>query len=262
MPYRRYNRKMVRRPRRRMAKKPVRKVSTSVKKYVKRVISNQAENKYTVTRLVNQGIATAVATTPTAISLLPALSASANRHSRIGNQVRLKKGFISGRINLLPYNISTNPNGTPIGVKIWLMSSKQYNEIGAFSGTSAATAMFKSDTTPSGPVGNVLDLTSSIEDENFIVYGSKTFILGTSAATNNFPSTNVDAYTNNQFSAPFYFNWSKHFKTLKYNDTASSSICTNRNLWLVFQAVALDGRSVTTQPAEFHCTIENHFEDM
>lgn len=262
MLYRRYNRKMVRRPRRRVAKKPVRKVSTSVKRYVKRVISSQAENKYLISRGLNIGVSTAAAATPTAVSLLPSLANGSSRHTRVGNNIRLKKGFISGRVNLLPYNATTNPVACPIAVKMWMLSSKEYNSIGAFSGTPAATAFFKSDTSPAGLNGNVLDLTQEVDDENFIVYASKTFILGTSAATNNFPSTSVGAYTNSQFSAPFYFNWSKHVKQLKYNDTASSSIPTNRNMWLVIQPVTLDGSAATTFPCEISYTVTNYFEDL
>lgn len=238
------------------------KVSKCVKKYVKNYIAKQVENKYLISRATNQLIATTYAATPTAISLLPALSSGSSRHTRVGNRVKLVRGFISGRINLAPYNSVQNINGCPIAVKMWLMSSKAYNEIGAFSGTPAASAFFKSDTSPAGMSGSVLDLTQSVDDENFKVYAQKTIVLGTSSATNNFPSTSVDAYTNNAFSAPFYFNWSKIVKFLKYNDTASSSIPTNRNLWLVFQAVSLDGRSVTLTPAEMHYTIENHYEDL
>lgn len=259
MPYKKsYKRKV-----RKSSKKGIRKmrVSKAVKKYVKSTISKQLENKYSILNLTNQGITTCVAATPTAISLLPSLASASNRYSRVGNSIHLKRGYISGRINLLIYNSVTNPNGCPIAVKMWLLSSAQYNEIGAFSGTIAATAFFKGANAPQGMSGSVLDLTQPVEDENFRVYAQKTIILGTSAATNNFPSTSVDAYTTNSYSAPFYFNWSKHVKLLKYNDTTSASIPTNRNLWLVFQAVSLDGRSVTTSPAEFHCTIVNEFED-
>lgn len=237
------------------------KVSQAVKSYVKRTIARDVENKYLISRALNQVIPTAVGVTPYAVSLLPSLANGSSRHTRVGNNVKLKNGFINGRVNLLPYNATSNINGCPIAVKMWLLSSKQYNEIGAFSGTIAATAFFRSDTSPAGMSGNVLDLTQSVEPENFIVYEEQTIVLGTSGATSNFPSTSVDAYTANAYSAPFYFNWSKHVKTLKYNDTASSSIPTNRNLWLVFQAVSLDGRSLTVNPAELHYTIENHYED-
>lgn len=259
MPYKKVYRRKVRKSSRKVMRKS--RVPKAIKKYVKSAISRDIENKFLISRGTNQAITTCVGTTPTAISLLPSLANGSSRHTRCGNQVKLKKGFISGRVNLLIYNSVTNPNGCPIAVKMWLLSSAQYNEIGAFSGTSAATAFFKSDTSPAGMSGNVLDLTQSVDNENFRVYATKTVILGTTAASNNFPSTSIDAYTTNNFSAPFYFSWSKIVKQLKYNDTASSSIPTNRNLWLVFQAVSLDGRSVTTQPAEFHYTIENHYED-
>jgi len=246
MPYK----KSYRRPRRKIARRRMvgkkQSVPKSIKRYVKRTIAQNAENKFLISRGTNVQISTAVGVTPTAISLLPSLASGSSRHTRVGNSIKLKKGFISGRVNLLPYSSLTNPNGCPIAVKMWLLSSKAYNEIGAFSGTPAATAFFKSDTSPAGMSGNVLDLTQSVDTENFIVYAQKTVVLGTSAATNNFPSTSVDAYTANSFSAPFYFNWSKHVKSLKYNDTSSSSIPTNRNLWLVFQAVSLDGRTVST----------------
>lgn len=257
-------RKYARRPRRKIIRRRAgkAKVSKSVKKYVKSYISRQAENKFNIIRGTNVAISTAAGTTPTAVSLLPQLASGSTRNQRIGNSIKLKKGYISGRVNLLPYNAVSNAIGCPIAVKMWLLSVAAYNEIGAFSGSPAATAFFRSDITPAGMAGNVSDLFMGIDTENFRVYGQKTVVLGTSSATNNFPSTSVGAFTNNQFSAPFYFNYSKHFKLLKYNDTSSSSICTNRNLWLVFQAVALDGTSVTTIPAECHYVIENHFEDM
>lgn len=256
-------RKYARRPRRKIIRRRAgkAKVSKSVKKYVKSYISRQAENKFIISRGTNQQILTCVASTPTAISLLPSLQNGASRSARVGNSIKLKRGFISGRVNLLPQGVN-NVNGCPIAVKMWVISSRQYNEIGSFSGTAAATAFFKSDTSPAGMSGNVLDLCQSVDDENFKVHASKTIILGTSSATNNFTSTTVDAYTTNSFSAPFYFSWQKYIKTLKYNDTSSSSIPTNKNLWLCFQAVALSGGTATVYPAEFHHCIENHYEDM
>lgn len=255
-----------RRYRRKASKRGVRKgkVSVSVKKYVKRTISRVAENKYSITRAQNIDILTASGTTPTAVSLLPSLAVGSTRHQRIGNKIHLKKSFISGRMNLKPYNITTNPVAGPVAVKVWILSSLQYNEIGAFSGTSASTAFFKAETSPSGMAGNVLDLTSSVETENFKVYAQKTFYLGTTAATNNFPSTSIGAFDNSKFSLPFRFDISKHFKSaLNFNDTASSSIPTNRNCWMVMQAISLDGQSyLGTAMAEMHYTIENHFEDI
>lgn len=238
------------------------KVSKTIKAYVDRKFTAGCEAKYLITRYVNSSINTTIGITPTAISLLPSETGGSTRFNRVGNEITLKDGFIRGRVNLLPYNATTNTLACPIAVKMWLLSSVQYNEIGAFSGTSAATAFFKSDTTPAGLSGSVLDLLQSVETENFRVYAEKTIILGTASNSINFPSTLVEAYTAEPFSAPFYFNWKKHIKKLKYNGTSSSSIPTNRNLWLVFQAVSLSGTAPSLQvPCEFHACIENHYID-
>lgn len=260
MPYK----KMSRRPRRKIARRRVYKkarVSKTVKRYVKRVIAAKAENKYIISRYTNQPIVTAVGATMTNISLLPAISGGSSRHTRVGNSVSLKRGFVKGYVNLLPQGVN-NPEGTCIGVKIWMLSSAQYNEIGALSGSAMATAFFKSDTTPSGPYGNVLDLCSQVETENFRVYGTKTIYLGATGATTTFPSTSCQAFDNSRFSVPFSFSWSKIIKTLKFNDTASSSIPTNKNLWLCFQAINMSGSSTAVQPAEFHCVVHNEYEDL
>lgn len=260
MPYK----KAYRRPRRKIARRRVAKrtrVSLGVKRYVKRAIAQKAENKYTIARYTNQPIVTAVASTFTNISLLNPLASGSSRHTRVGNSVTLKKGYVKGYVNLLPQGVN-NPEGTCIGVKIWLLSSAQYNEIGTLSGAAVSSAFFKSDTTPSGPQGNIMDLCLPVETENFRVYASKTIYLGTTGATSTFPSTSVTAYDNSKFSVPFSFSFSKHFKTLKFNDTSSSSIPTNRNCWLAFQAINMSGTATAVQPAEFHCMVINEFEDL
>lgn len=259
MPYK----KMSRRPRRKIARRRVRKarVSKTVKRYVKRAISAQAENKYTIARYTNQPIVTAVGTTMTNITLLNPLQAGSSRHNRVGNSVRLKRGYVKGFVNLLPQGVN-NPEGTCIGVKIFLLASAQYNEIGLLSGSSMASGFYKSDTAPSGPTGGLLDLVLPIETENFRCYATKTIYLGTTGATNTFPSTSVTAYDNSRFSVPFSFSFSKWYKLLKFNDTASSSICTNRNCWLAFQAVNMSGTTTAVQAAEFHAMVVNEFEDL
>lgn len=261
MPYK----KMSRRPRRKIARRRVAKrarVSKTIKRYVKRAISTAAENKFNIVQAVNQAITTANGTTPFNFSILPALASGSNRYSRSANSVRVKKLIVSGRINLLPHNATTNPVACPLMAKIWFLSVKPYNEIGAFSGSPAATGFFDGATGPIGFSGNILDMLGSVS-EDFKVYSSKTITLGTSAATNNFPSTSVGAYTSNQYSAPFYFNAAKHLKSaLKYNDTSSSSIPQNRNMFCCIQVVAADGSSTTVTGAECAYNIRTEFEDM
>lgn len=259
MPYK----KSYRRPRRKIARRRVGKtrVSKTVKRYVKRAIANQSENKYVVTRAVNQPITTAVGTAPYAVSLLPSLAVSNNRYSRQANQIKIKKLSIAGRVNLLPYNVTTNPVACPVAVRIMVVSVTSYKEIGVFSASAAATGLFNDATGPAGPSGNILDLISPISDD-FKVYASKTIYLGCTSPTNNFPSTSVGAFDNSKFSAGFYFDLSKHIKSkIQYNDTSSSSIPQNKNCWILMMPIALDGSSAGTVLCETHHVINCLFED-
>lgn len=239
-----------------------RQTSISARKVLKKLLDKQVERKYIISRGSNVPVATTSAATPYALSLLPSLPVGASRHSRVGNDITPKKLCINGRVNLLPYNVTTNPVCSPIAVKMWVLSSVSYNEIGVFSGSPAATAFFKSDTTPAGMSGNVLDLTQEVDDENFKVLMSKTIYLGLTSPTNTFPSTGVSAFDNSQFSAGFYFDFSKYFPKLQYNDTSASSIPTNKNCWLVIQPVALDGSSTSLTPIEIHYTLTSEFTDL
>lgn len=237
-------------------------VSNIARKELKRLLDKNCERKYIISRGSNVAVSTVAASTPYALSLLPSLAVGSSRHTRIGNDISVKKLCINGRVNLLPYNSTTNPVTAPIAVKMWILSSVSYNEIGAFSGTPAATAFFKSDTSPAGLSGSALDLTQEIDDENFKVFAEATIYLGLTGATNTYPSTSVSAFDNSQFSAPFYFDFTKHFPKLQYNDTSSSSIPTNKNCWLVIQPVSLDGTTNAVTPCEIHYTLTSEWIDL
>lgn len=235
-------------------------VPKAVKRYVKSYIARQAENKFTVVRAVNQVVSTAAGTTPYAVSLLPSLQVGSTRHQRTANKIKVTNLSIQGRVNLLPYNVTTNPIACPVAVKIWVLSVAQYRSIGAFSGSSAATQFFNEASSGTGFAGNVLDLISQVSDD-FKVYATKTIQLGCTGATNNFPSTSVGAFDNSKFSASYYFNVSKHIKMLSYSDTSSASIPENKNCWVVMQPVALDGTSTGSAIIENHYNIVTTFED-
>lgn len=261
MPYK----KMSRRPRRKIARRRVAKktrVSKTVKRYVKRAIANAAENKFNIVRAINQAVTTAAGATPYAFSLLPVLASGSNRYSRQGNSIRVKSLSLNMRLNLLPYNATTNPVACPVAVRVFILSVAPYREIGAFSGSPAASGFFDGETGPLGPQANITDLLLPVS-QDFKVYAQKTIYLGCTSATNNFASTSVGAFDNSKFSASYYINVAKYLKSaLKYNDTTSSSICENRNMWCVLMPVALDGSSAGTQLIEEHHVITTKFEDM
>lgn len=119
---------------RRAAKRPSKRVPRkrsggrkAIVKIVKSVLSRQAENKIWADYGVNQSIVCTASSTPTFENLLPLLSQGTSTTGRIGNEVRIKTGYIRGHVNLLPYNISSNNLPIPCYVKMWVCSSRTIN---------------------------------------------------------------------------------------------------------------------------------------
>lgn len=235
------------------------KVSTAVKKYVKNSIHRLAENKVLISSNVNQSLTTASASNPASINLCPTVAQGTSHVGRIGNEIKLVKGFIRGFVNLLPYNATTNPLSTPVMVKLWVCSNKKiqsttFSSIGSgdFFEDNASTANF---------AGNLKDMMLSVNKENWHVYATKTFELGATYASSTGPTGTSGYFDNSKMIIPFYFNFGKHLKTtLKYNDTDTNP--TNRNMFLLLQAVYADGSTSSVTPAEYHYHIRWEFEDL
>lgn len=230
-------------------------------KAINNVLAKQVEVKSYFNYAANQSITTAVAVGgvayPTALSMSPLIFQGVGESQRIGNMVNVKSAYIKGRINLLPYNVTSNPFFLPCLIKIWLVSYKLTNTV-VWTNTNANTSFFDTNNSSVGFQGNVLDTLLEVNRECYTVHGSKTFKLGTGSQT-----TLAAGYTDNSsFTAPFSFSYGKYLSKLKYDDAAIASP-TNKSLFLVFQAVPADGSGAGAPvPAEFHFTNTVRYTDM
>ena len=254
---RRYQRK-AKRGVRRTARKP--KVSLPVKRYVKRALHQNTENKLWIDFYLNVPIASAVGAVPSNIALLPQLSQGTAQNQRVGNKVKVRRAYVKGYCNLLPYNVTNNINGGPILVKLFVIKYKKQN-INTLSSTDITTQFFETGSGSTGFQGNVLDMLFQGNDSSWKICMTKQFELGTtsqSAFTGQYGTSYND---NSKMTIPFYFNYTKHLKkTLLYQDS-STSVCQNDNLWLAFQAVYADGTSILVQGAEYHAVNRVEYED-
>lgn len=239
-------------------KKPI--VSRAVKQYVRKYVHARSENKVLISSNVNQSLNTAGSgSNPVSINLCPTVAQGTTHVTRIGNEIKLVKAFIRGYVNLLPYNALTNPLSTPVMVKLWICSNKKiqstnFTSIGSgdFFEDNANTANF---------VGNLKDMMLSVNKENWNVYATKTFELGATYSSSSGPVGTNSYFDNSKMIIPFYFNFGKHLKTtLKYNDSDTNP--TNRNMFLLLQAVYADGSTSAVTPAEYHYHIRWEFEDL
>jgi len=249
------------------AKRPIRKkvyrkkpiVSKAVKSYVKRTISANIENKVHVDYAVNQSITTASGGSAiTHRQLLPSLIQGVSSGQRIGNNIKVKSAVIRGSVNLLAYNITTNPVIIPAYVMVWVLRSKLKNQ--GFGASNAPHDLFDAGNSTVGPQGNLLDTMFPINSQSWICCYKRKIKLG--ATTNVSP---VNGFADmSSYSVPFTISYGKHIKTLKYDDstTGGQSIPVNTNLNIVFTCVSASGdNSSQYQMAEYHMTNTIIYED-
>jgi len=242
---------------RRTARKP-RAARKSIVKIVKSVLSRQAENKVWVDYGVNQSIICTSGATPAYKNLLPLLSYGTGVSARIGNEVRVKSGYIRGHVNILPYDAGAQTsNILPLYVKMWVISSRQINTQ-ALTATNIATNFFEIGGGSSGFQGNMLDMEFSPNKDSWIIHATKTCKLGVGSTSSNVNTTSY--FDNSPFSMPFQFNFGKKISVLKYDETVTNA--SNKNLFIVFQVVPANGNSGAFNLAEYHYTTRVEYEDM
>lgn len=234
-------------------------VSPSLKKYIKRTIHRNMENKFLTTYAANQGLTIGgSAQVPYFISLPPCPTQSVNVQGRVGNEITVVKSQIRGYVNILPYNATTNPLLSPFYVKMWVCSRKKTNQLITGQPVIADfNNFFQAGATSLGFQSNILDTLFYNNKDYWNIYATKTLrlefqssIAGTNAVLS--PS----GYTTQHFS----FNLEKHLGRLKFNDSSVQPV--NKELYLVFQTVSADGTSTTLGPTcEMHYVMEHQYED-
>ena len=257
-----YRKKNTKKPKKNAKKGSYYRPKKNLVKTIKSVIHSQIENKVQSGYAANQSIAYAGSVTdPTRIILTPALTQGTGANNRIGNQVRVMKANCRGYVNLKPYNVNYNDSKCPIYVKMWLCRRVDTNlTISSAPTTTDYAQFFQSGNTALPFQSNMLDMMLYSNKDYWTVFKTHTIQLGT--LTNPSASAATLLAGNSQVSAPFYFDLTKHLGLLKFNDNNASYLPTNKELFLVMQAIPADGSSPATFDAvEFHYCVEYQYED-
>jgi len=263
MPYgkRKYTKRTMRR--RRPAYRKRTSVSRATKKYVKRIVHSNIENKIIVVNQVNNSVTTALvgASIPFIINCIPNIPSGSDQGERQGVVVTPRAITVRGFINMKPHNSTTNPFA-PIKVKMWLVSYKLQNRNTATLALGDFDRYFEAGNSSVGFQGNMLDMLLPINKSDWIVYATKTINLGTSSTSTAYTGSGF-TYDASRFSVPFSFNVGKHLKQKIMYDDANASQPTNRNMSIIIQAVSAEGSSgggaYTT--CEVHYSHKFEFED-
>lgn len=262
-----YRRRFVRRPRRKIVRRRAAKrtaVSSRIKKYVKRELHRNAENKAKIDYGANNAVLIAQPSSCTR-GLIIGASQGNDAQTRSGNQIKITKGILRAVFNLLPYNGTSNPAPLPVWVKLWVVRDLRVS--GQLS-TMDSTDWGKFLRVGNQAVGfqyNPLDMCMDVNKDLFRVCWSKTFKLGCASGlfTTNVPMNSSSYFDNSPMAKQITINWGKFCKKqLKFDDN-NSALPANDNLYLVIQACGADGTSTSTNQAliEYHFTNIQEFED-
>lgn len=258
-----YAKRSFRKATRRPAKRVPRKrggARKSIAKIVKSIISRQAENKSWFDYGSNESIVTAALTTFSSKNLIPQLAQGTGKSGRVGNEIRIKSGFIRGHVNIKPYNATSNPNPCPVYVKMWIISCKDINTH-VLSNTNIANDFFDIVNSSTGPQASMIDMDFTVNKDAWTVYATKTVRLGSTYSFSPSPVSTGSYFDNSPMSVPFSFNFGKNLKTIKYDDNVTTP--TNRNMFIIFQCVTAEGGTNGGYvSAEYHYTTRVDYEDM
>lgn len=229
---------------------------------LRRMLNRLAEKKLFMNYGNNQTFTTAPnGGYPTYINLIPSIAQGTALNQRIGNEINITRMSLKIALNLLPYSATTNPNLTPIYIRILIVSCKSINTT-TITNTPINSDFYMQSPTPVGFQGTCLDIVMPINKNNWTVHTDKTIRLGVSYASSTGPASTGNWFDNSAMSEIVNIDLSRYVQKLTY-DSGLSNNPMNRNLFCVMQAVSCDGTySGSLQMCEYHYTFEVDFTDV
>lgn len=228
-------------------------------KNVKAVIHRMAEQKTYVIAAANNSIPICTgAAAPYQVDLLPQITQGSSTQQRVGNMINITSNKIKYCVNFQVYNAITNPNPA-IYVKMWVVSLKNKSQ---YQGTPTVTDFsnfFQAGASTLNFQGNTLDTLLPVNNDLFTLHCTRTHMLGVVASTGA-SSGNWFGGSNNP-QARGSIDLTKYVKKVLYNDNLAAP--TDKSLWLVCQAVTMDGTTGTGYiPAELHYVHDIRYDDL
>lgn len=242
-------------------------VSAGVKKFVKRALSAEIENKSVQ---VNQQISFGnVFESPdfNAFPMCPqtgfwVISQGVGAGARVGNRIKIKSVHLNYVLRPNPYDIAFNPNPVPVNVLLYLGYVK--NAPSFVPNSADVTQFFQAGNSVQAPFGTLKDTVAIINKDFWVIKKKWMEKIGYSAADGTGSVAGNQFFANNDYK----MNSVKRMnitnlcqKTCIFNDSAGG--ITNRNLYFMFQAVSSTGfaTGATTLTANIDYWVDFVYED-
>lgn len=251
------------------------KPSLAVKRYVKRAIHSQIENKgqaqsvaktmSNISNLANFQTGNMFQLTPSvATNYLYTIQQGQGAGNRIANQIKLRKAIFKFIMYPQGYNLTSNPVPKPIDVIMYIVSGKRSVVCNTCAdlATILNTNCYKLGSSSSAMLGNLYDVVSYINSDVLQLHYKRIFKLGASNGqlqTGALASQSNNDYKYNQQAT---INVTKYLpKTLTFDDTNNSS--TSKQVFAIFCPVWADGTGMasTVFPCSIFASIDVTYED-
>jgi len=266
-------RKVIRNNRKRpiRARKPRTKtVSVAVKKYVKRTLNANIENKC-IQINGGAGFGAYNATFPNSIlnayPMAPlntywSISQGVGQGNRIGNKITTRKIYLNYVLNPRAYDATFNPTPTPMEIQLFLGYVK--NSPGFLPASLDVARIFQNGGSAASPAGTLRDLITPVNSDYWVIKKRWTHKVGFAEAQG---QGNVGAsqyFTNNDFKLNQVrrLDITKYLpKIITFDDTSVST--TSKNLFFMYQAVGALGTPLASNalPTQMDFWVDFHFED-
>lgn len=235
----RYSKRTTRKPRaykkkRVMRRKVSTKPSLAIRRYVKRELSRQIENKThqasyqmechnsnTAGSMSNEfhGLIpiTPYTATGAPVGTTIAITQGTGQASRIGNVIRVKRATLRGVMFPNDLNASTNPMPKAYEVCMWIFKLKDraFGDELTYANSVINTEFLQDNNATAGITGELINLVQPVNKDLIHLYYKRVFKLAYAAGTNTGNLGNNDFKYNQKFS----INVSKYVpKVIKYND--------------------------------------------
>jgi len=259
------------RPIRRKAKRvPRRKttvVSQAVKKYVKRTIHSQVENKSVQINFSTQFGNYLQNNTMNAYPMCPlsgfwSIGQGVGAGNRVGNQIKTRKCYLNYVVRANQYDATNNP--APIPCQIMMMLGYVKNTPSFAPSNLDLVQLFQNGSSVAAPLGSLRDLISVINTDYWTIKKRWTHKIGYAANTGTGAQVINQYFANNDFKLNEVrkLDITKYVPaTYQFNDGGISP--TSKNLFFMYEAVASSGEilSATRTPVTMDYWIDYHYED-
>lgn len=256
-----------RRKPRRVGRKTKGVVSTAVKRYVRRALGSNVENKCVQINAGSNFGNVLEALDLNAYPMLPitgywTIAQGLGQGARVGNEIKIKSIMLNYVLHPRPYDATSNVAPQPCEIDMYL---------GYVRGTPSSIPtstdvnnLYQNGSSFAAPVGSLRDIVSVVNKDYWVIKKRWRHKVGYSSSNGTGALVGQQTFNNNDFKLNVVkkMNITRHVnKSVRFNDTQNTTL--GKNLFFMYQAVSASGATFasTQLPMTIEFWIDVQYED-